>query len=66
MLLQRNLVYTAITRGKKLVVIVGTRKALSIAIRTTKTQERYTLLKQRLAQGVAGGDVKGGRRIPSL
>jgi exodeoxyribonuclease V alpha subunit len=50
MLLQRNLVYTAITRGKKLVVIVGTRKALGIAIRNTKTQERYTLLRQRLGQ----------------
>ena len=55
MLLQRNLVYTAITRGKKLVVIVGTRKALGIAIRNNKTQERYTLLKQRLWQGVKGG-----------
>ncbi len=55
MLLQRNLVYTAITRGKKLVVIVGTRKALGIAIHNTKTQERHTLLRQRLAQGMAGG-----------
>ncbi len=52
MLLQRNLVYTAITRGKKLVVIVGTRKALGIAIRNNKTQERFTLLRQRLAQSV--------------
>jgi exodeoxyribonuclease V alpha subunit len=52
MLLQRNLVYTAITRGKKLVVIVGTRKALGIAIRNNKTQERYTLLRQRLAQSL--------------
>ncbi len=50
MLLQRNLVYTALTRGKKLVVIVGTRKAMGIAIRNNKTQERYTLLRQRLAQ----------------
>ena len=53
MLLQRNLVYTAITRGKKLVVIVGTRKALGIAIRNNKTQERYTLLRQRLAQSAS-------------
>ncbi len=51
LLLQRNLVYTAITRGKKLVVIVGTRKAMGIAIRNIKTQQRYTLLKQRLQQG---------------
>jgi exodeoxyribonuclease V alpha subunit len=41
----------AITRGKKLVVIVGTRNALEIAIRNTKTQEPYTLLRQRLAGG---------------
>jgi hypothetical protein len=33
-------------------VIVGTRKALGIAIRNNKTQERFTLLKQRLAQSV--------------
>ncbi len=52
MLLQRNLVYTAVTRGKQLVVIVGTRKALGIAIRNNKTQERFTLLRQRLAQSV--------------
>jgi len=53
MLLQRNLLYTAITRGKKLVVIVGTRKAMGIAIRNNKTQERYTLLRQRLAQSLS-------------
>jgi exodeoxyribonuclease V alpha subunit len=53
MLLQRNLVYTAVTRGKKLVVIVGTRKALGIAIRNNKTQERHTLLRQRLAQSLS-------------
>jgi len=53
MLLQRYLVYTAITCGKKLVVMVGTR--LGIAIRNTKTQARYTLLKQRLSRGVSGG-----------
>ena len=52
LLLQRNLLYTAITRGKKLVVIVGTRKALGIAIRNTKTRQRFTLLKQRLQQGI--------------
>jgi len=48
MLLQRNLLYTAVTRGKKLVVIVGTKKALAIAVRNNKTQKRYTLLSQRL------------------
>jgi exodeoxyribonuclease V alpha subunit len=44
-LLQRNLLYTGITRGKKLVAIVGTRKALAIAIRNNKPQMRYALLK---------------------
>jgi exodeoxyribonuclease V alpha subunit len=48
LLLQRNLLYTAITRGKKLVVIIGTKKALAIAIRNNKQQLRYTRLKERL------------------
>ncbi len=47
-LLQRNLLYTGITRGKKLVVLVGTKKALAIAVHNNKTQLRYTLLKERL------------------
>ncbi len=48
MLLQRNLIYTAVTRGKKLVILVGTRKALAIGIRNDKTLKRYTLLERRL------------------
>jgi len=47
-LLQRNLLYTGITRGKKLVVLVGTKKALAIAVHNNKPQLRYTLLKERL------------------
>ena len=47
-LLQRNLLYTAVTRGKKLVVIVGTKKAVAIAVKNNKTEKRYTLLKDRL------------------
>lgn len=49
LLLQRNLLYTAITRGKRLVVIVGSKKALNIAIRNDKTQRRHTRLRERLA-----------------
>jgi exodeoxyribonuclease V alpha subunit len=49
LLLQRNLIYTAVTRGRKLVVMVGTRKALTIGVRNDKTQKRYTYLKQRLS-----------------
>jgi exodeoxyribonuclease V alpha subunit len=48
MLLQRNLIYTGITRAKKLVVIIGTKKALAIAIRNNKPQLRFTLLLERL------------------
>jgi exodeoxyribonuclease V alpha subunit len=48
MLLQRNLLYTAITRGKKLVVIIGTKKALAIAIKNNKPRMRYTRLQYRL------------------
>ena len=49
-MLQRNLLYTAITRGKKLVVVVGTAKALSIAVRNDKTAQRYGMLKARLSE----------------
>ncbi|MDO8784867.1 MAG: AAA family ATPase, partial [Syntrophales bacterium] len=48
MLLQRNLLYTAVTRGRKLVVLVGSKRALAIAVKNNKTNRRYTLLKQRL------------------
>jgi len=48
MLLQRNLLYTGITRGKRLVILVGTKKAVAIAIRNNKPQKRHTLLKERL------------------
>ncbi|MBU0987677.1 MAG: ATP-dependent RecD-like DNA helicase [Proteobacteria bacterium] len=48
LLLQRNLIYTAVTRGRELVVMVGTRKALTIAIKNDKTQKRFTYLRHRL------------------
>jgi len=48
MLLQRNLIYTAVTRGKRLVILIGTRKALAIGVKNDKTRKRYTFLKQRL------------------
>jgi len=47
-LLQRNLIYTAVTRGRKLVVMVGTRKSLAIGVRNDKTEKRYTYLRHRL------------------
>ena len=47
-LLQRNLIYTGVTRGRKLVVMVGTKKALAIGVKNDKTQKRYTYLWNRL------------------
>jgi exodeoxyribonuclease V alpha subunit len=47
-LLQRNLLYTGITRGKELVVVVGTKKAVAMAVKNDRTAKRYTLLEQRL------------------
>jgi len=49
-LLERNLIYTAVTRGKSLVVIVGQTKAMGIAVRTVKSGKRLTHLTTRLAQ----------------
>lgn len=48
-MLQRNLIYTGITRAKKILVMVGTRKALSYAVRNVTVTRRNTLLKERLA-----------------
>ena len=42
MMLQRNLLYTAITRGKQLVVLIGTSNAVSIAVENQGTLNRYT------------------------
>ena len=49
MLLQRNLIYTAVTRGRDLVVMVGTRKALAMAVHNDKTKKRFTNLQYRMA-----------------
>jgi exodeoxyribonuclease V alpha subunit len=48
MLLQRNLIYTGITRGKKLVVLIGQRKALGMAVRNNRTENRFSGLLARL------------------
>ena len=48
LLLQRNLVYTGITRSKKLVVLIGQRKALAMAVRNNKTEHRFSGLLYRL------------------
>ena len=51
-MLQRNLLYTALTRGKQLVVIVGTRKAIAIAVKNNRIGARFTRLAARLATAV--------------
>ncbi|MDX3756486.1 ATP-dependent RecD-like DNA helicase [Streptomyces mirabilis] len=48
MMLQRNLLYTAVTRAKKLVVLVGSRKAIGQAVRTVSAGRRHTSLDHRL------------------
>jgi exodeoxyribonuclease V alpha subunit len=48
-LLQRNLIYTAVTRGRKLVVMVGSPRALAIGVNNSQTQQRFTRLRHRLA-----------------
>lgn len=49
-MLRRNLLYTAMTRGKRLVALVGSRRALDIAIRTDRADDRYSGLAERFAR----------------
>lgn len=48
-MLERNLIYTAVTRGKKMVVIAGQMKALAMGVKNNKIRKRYTWLAKRLA-----------------
>ncbi len=50
LMLSRNLLYTGLTRAKRLAVIVGPSKAIGLAVRQVKDQQRYTLLEQRLVK----------------
>ncbi|MEK6718290.1 MAG: ATP-dependent RecD-like DNA helicase [candidate division NC10 bacterium] len=54
-MLQRNLVYTAVTRARRLLVLVGTKKALAMAVKNDATQRRYS----RLADRLVGFDQRG-------
>ncbi|SHI84140.1 exodeoxyribonuclease V alpha subunit [Anaerovibrio lipolyticus DSM 3074] len=51
-MLQRNLLYTAITRAKKKVILIGTKAALNTAVANDRTRRRYTLLAERLAHSL--------------
>ncbi|MFB6563690.1 ATP-dependent RecD-like DNA helicase [Streptomyces sp. NPDC056400] len=57
MMLQRNLLYTAVTRAKKLVVLVGSRKALGQAVRTVSAGRRYTAVAARLSGRIPVGNI---------
>jgi exodeoxyribonuclease V alpha subunit len=48
MMLQRNLLYTAVTRAKRIVILVGSRRALAKAVRTQGAGRRFTALTERL------------------
>jgi len=50
-LLQRNLLYTGVTRGKRLVVLIGSKKALAIAVKNSKVDQRFTDLRGWVRQG---------------
>jgi exodeoxyribonuclease V alpha subunit len=54
MMLARNLLYTGVTRGKRLVVLVGQRKALAIAVRNQGTRRRWAELREHLAATRSG------------
>ena len=52
-MLQRNLLYTGVTRGKRLVVLVGQKKAIAIAVRNVSGRRRWSKLGERLAPKTA-------------
>jgi exodeoxyribonuclease V alpha subunit len=53
-MLQRNLLYTGVTRGKRLVVLVGQKKAVAIAVRNASGRRRWSKLGEWLRRGLAG------------
>ena len=53
MLLERQLVYTGVTRAKKLLIIVGSKRALSLAAKRAQTKKRCTLLRERIVELLA-------------
>ncbi len=53
-MLQRNLIYTGVTRAKKVLIIVGSKKALAMAVRNMNVQKRNTMLTDRIKQQFVG------------
>jgi len=64
-MLQRNLLYTGVTRGKRLVVLVGQRKAIAIAVRNVSGRRRWSKLKEWLSAASAHKTFNGGRDDPA-
>ena len=60
-MLQRNLLYTAITRGRRLVVVIGTENAIGMAVRNSRREPRFTALRGRVAAALAETDTS--RRV---
>ena len=58
-MLARNLLYTAVTRGQQLVVVIGQPRALAIAVRTVRSVQRLTNLAARLRQGASRAGQSG-------
>ena len=50
MMLKRNLIYTGVTRGKRLVVLVGQKRALAMAVKSKRDERRWSKLRERLAR----------------
>jgi len=65
LMLRRSVVYTAITRGRQLVVLVGSRKALEMAVNNADDGHRFSALKERLQDLLRAGGVGTGGRPPA-
>ena len=62
-MLRRNLVYTAVTRGKRLVVVVGQPKALAIAVKGARVHRRRW---SKLGEWLGGGEKPGRRAMTAM
>ena len=65
-MLQRNLLYTGVTRGKRLVVLVGQKKAVAIAVRNVSGRRRWSKLDEWLGEADIGGVTAGLRSLPAV
>jgi hypothetical protein len=66
MMLQRNLLYTGVTRAKKLIILAGSRRALAQAVRTRGAGRRHTALSHRLNPTGHGSQPPGGKEEPAV